>query len=178
VLDLKGAPTIPIAAVQGKAKSIQIKIEAESFNPRKRIFFTHFSIDRTSVPEFYVFRFWFSGIAGELVDDYCCVVGKDHILGEKQNFLRFYEALPKPDDKKTATPQPRRGSSCVEPVDLIGMAHRGNEGEIVLHSYSWKMAIDQTNQKEDVEKSSRAIFVALLRCPISVLKDFIKSIYK
>ena len=52
-------------------------------------------------------------------------------------------------------------------------------GEIIVHAFSWKVAIDIGQLETEPTKKIRptADFVALLRCPLFLLTNFVRDLY-
>lgn len=115
---------------------------------------------------------------GEAIDTFQVYTTKEVISENKVSFLKFAETL---DDQSASQNFPEfspyvRHEGC-EFADLIGLARHGSFGEMVIHSFSWKSAIETPKNKVTGQMEAIADMVALLRCPNPLLKKLIFSMY-
>lgn len=112
---------------------------------------------------------------GEVWDHFCCVVAWTVLEQQRASILRFLRTLDDVDAVPIEFPRYSRPGE-VDTADIIGMARLSQHGEIIFHAFSWKVALEIQRERGDKDPP-KADFVALLRCSLPTLKQFIIDLY-
>jgi hypothetical protein len=143
-------------------------------DPKHLLFF-----DRCSIfagDPFYELHFGFFGQARELVSGLIVMVGKKVIEDGRESFLAYVKQMGTLPDIPEL-PECRLRPPCeVVFADFIGLARHHIVGEILLHSISWKIAVEMGRSKDP--KPIAAICVGLLRCDLELQKRWILGLYE
>jgi hypothetical protein len=157
--------------------SAQIAIDSSRIDARHTLFF-----DRCSVyhrDSFCELHFGFFGEVGELQDGLIVVIAKQILRDAKESFFQYLQQTGKPTSQLADLPTCRiRGDSEVVIADTIALARHGeSEAEILLHAFSWKVAVDKARGQPDPPPLV-ATCVAILRCELELQKRWIIALYE
>lgn len=157
--------------------SKQIAIDGSRFDARHTLFFDRCSIYRRD--SFYELHFGFFGEVGELQDGLIVVIAKQILRDAKESFFQYLQQTGGLTTQLPELPPCRiRGDSEVVFADIIGLARpRENEAEILLHAFSWKVAVDRARSQPDPPPIV-ATCVAILRCELDLQKRWIVALYE
>jgi hypothetical protein len=157
--------------------SKQIAVDGSRLDTRHTLFFDRCSIYRRD--SFYELHFGFFGEVGELQDGLIVVIAKQILRDVKESFFQYVQQTGGPTSQLPELPPCRiRGDSEVVIADIIGLARpRENEAEILLHAFSWKVAVDRARSQSDPPPLV-ATCVAILRCELELQKRWIVALYE
>lgn len=121
-------------------------------------------------------HFGLFGASRDPIDQFVAVLDRRAIEGNKKTLLNYLQKIGMPDGPAAAD-KFRAAAPCRSDIaDLIALAKHGDIGEISLHAFPWKPAIDST--RDPVSSPARAEFVALLRSPLLAQKQLILALYE
>lgn len=157
-------------------RTMTLHIEADTADVQRRMFFNAFAVNRTLMPGLVVMDFAFLH-EGDPVEGYRAVIEAESLQAQSESYLKFLKSLDPPDGTGGGDLPPYHKPGRVDSVNIMGLARHGALGEVTLHSFSWKAALESGRAAEDQKpKPIKASFAALLCCQVETLTRFIITI--
>jgi len=156
-----------------KNKEVRVDVKIPRSGYPKVMFFNRFRVEKAE--GFRVLHFGLVVESAGILDYYCCVIAESTLTQSRENLLGY---LGKIGPAAAATPaiwQTAPPSKKADVADIVNMARRGDEAEVVLSVFSiWALTLAS---RESEQSEIEAQPLALLRCEPELQRQFIGAMY-
>lgn len=161
-----------------KPASGDIVVNTSRFDATHLLFFDRFRVERSA--RFIEMQFGYYGHERELQDGLIVIVATEVVDAARDSLLNYVQqmqiAMPEASE---LSPCNIHGDTRVTTADSIGLARHGEAvGEIIFHTFSWKVAVETVRTPQPTNREFFANCVALLRCDVELQKRWLLALYE